>query len=87
MDSASPPRWLIDVACVLVVAATIAMYFVDQSLASDPTSARTILGLAIGKSVLVGALFMGLLWKARPLFVALTCSFLGLYLVLIAVLT
>lgn len=83
----SPPRRLIDLAGVLVVAATIAMYFIDQKLVGDASSAQTVLALALGKSVLVGAVFMGLMWKSRTLFALITGLFLGLYFTLIAVLS
>ena len=87
MISKSPSRWLIDVACALVVAATIAMYLIDQSAAASASSTQTVLALAVGKTTLVCAIFMGLMWKSRTLLTVLTGSFMSLYLILITVLT
>ena len=83
----SPPRRVIDVACVLVVAATIAMYFIDQQSAADASSTQAILGLALAKCILVGAIFMGLMWKSKGLFAIVAGMFVSLYVTLIAVLT
>lgn len=83
----TPSPRVIDAACVIVVAATIAMFVVNESSSSDVSAAPTILAIAVAKSIVISAAFMGLLWTSRLLFALISVAFIALGLLLVAMLT
>lgn len=83
----TPSLRIIDLACVLVVSATIAMYLVNQQSGAETSTAPTILTIAVAKSILISAAFMGLLWTSRLLFTVVSVSFVLLGFALVAILT
>lgn len=82
----SPSLGVVDATGFVVVAATIALYVVDQRF-GGADGVRIILTIAVLKCSLIAAVFMGLASSARIAFAALGASFVGLGLVLGAVLT
>lgn len=81
----SVPTIAIDLACLFVVASTIGMYFVHEG--ASLSASRTILWMAIFKCLLIGAVFMGLLWSSRVAYAALATWLTLTTLLLMAILT
>ncbi len=65
-----------DIAWVLLVGLTLAMFLLDLDHRLRPWLVGMLLGMAVLKSVLIGAVFMGLLRASRPALALLTLSFL-----------
>ncbi|MCU0655253.1 MAG: cytochrome C oxidase subunit IV family protein [Polyangiaceae bacterium] len=74
-------RWRrreMDVAWVLLVGLTLAMFLLDHEPLRRSGLVVMLLGMAVLKSVLIGAFFMGLGRASRPALALLTASFVTL---------
>lgn len=75
MTSPGRRRREMDAAWVLLVGLTLAMFLLDQASQHRPWLVGMLLGIAVLKSVLIAAIFMGLLRASRPALALITLSF------------
>lgn len=77
----------IDLTWVSLVGLTLAMFLLDRDPQLRPWLVGVLFGIAVLKSILIGAIFMGLLRASRPALVLIALSFLSLGGALTALLT
>lgn len=78
MNNSTKKQRQIDLVWLLLIGLTIAMFLLDHDSQNQPWFVAAILGMAVLKSTMISAIFMGLLRASRPALFALTSSFIAL---------
>lgn len=87
MTSPATRRRELDAAWVLLIGLTLAMFLLDRAPERAAWLLGALLGMAVLKSVVIGASFMGLLRASRPALAVLATSFAALACALAALLS